>query len=142
MRLIDADPLYADIQKHFEDLKEQRENAEDEDLRGMLCGEIIENRKLGRKLRNAPTIDAVPVIRCLTCAWRSAAGFCGRHGHPVSDDFFCAHGTTEIIRKPGPAKKTEKKAEEICLATGRACSKCTPGPCDHRRTVIPDGSGQ
>ena len=84
---------------------------------------------------NAPTLDAVPVIRCAACAWRSATGFCSRHGHPVCDDFFCAHGTTEITRKPGPAKKTEKKAEERCLATGGLCSKCTPGPCDHRRVT-------
>lgn len=76
MRLIDADPLYADIQKHFEDLKEQRENAEDEDLRGMLCGEIIENRKLGRKLRNAPTIDAVPVVHA---RWK------------MTDSPYCSH---------------------------------------------------
>lgn len=83
-----------------------------------------------------------PVVRCLACAWRSATGFCGRHGHPVSDEFFCAHGTTEIIRKPGPAKKTEKKAEERCGASGLPCSRCTPGPCDHRRTAIADDSGQ
>ncbi len=91
---------------------------------------------------DAPTIDAVPVVRCRDCVLRSSIFFCGRHGHPVGADFFCAHGTTDAARKPRPAKKTEKKAEEICQATGRACSKCTPGPCDHRRTVIPDVSGQ
>ncbi len=93
-------------------------------------------------IKEAPALNAVPVIRCLACAWRSATGFCGRHGHPVNDDFFCAHGTTEIVRKPGPAKKTEKKTEERCGSTGLPCSRCMPGPCDHRRMVIPDGSGQ
>ena len=89
-----------------------------------------------RMLGKFPTIDAVPVIRCLACAWRSSTGFCGRHGHPVSDDFFCAHGTTEIIKKAAPAKKAEKKTEERCMATGLACSRCVPGPCDHRRLEI------
>lgn len=97
---------------------------------------------IGKIIKECTTIDAVPVIRCLACAWRSVTGFCGRHGHPVNDDFFCAHGTTEIVRKPGPAKKTEKKTEERCGSTGLPCSRCMPGPCDHRRMVIPDGSGQ
>ena len=85
----------------------------------------------------APTIDAVPVIRCAACAWRSAAGFCGRHGHPVTDDFFCAHGTTEIQKKPGPKKKAETppetKPEAYCGITGRPCSMCRTGSCEHRR---------
>lgn len=118
MRLIDADAL-----ERYIDCGHLRPPTE----------KCFSELDVVRMLEKCPTIDAVPVIRCLVCAWRSAGGFCGRHGHPVADDFFCAHGTTEIIRKPGPAKKTEKKAEEICLATGRACSKCTPGPCDHRR---------
>ena len=83
--------------------------------------------------KESPTIDAVPVIRCLACAWRSPTGFCGRHGHPVADDFFCANGTKEIIKKPAPAKKAEKKAEEICGLTGKACTKCRSGACEHRR---------
>lgn len=91
---------------------------------------------------NAPALDAVPVIRCRDCVLRSSTCFCGSYGHYVSGDFFCAYGTTEIIRKPGPAKKTEKKTEERCGSTGLPCSRCTPGPCDHRRMVIPDDSGQ
>lgn len=85
---------------------------------------------------------AQPVIRCLACTRRSNSGLCYKHGHMVADDFFCAHGTTENVKKSKPAKVIEKKTEERCLATGGLCSKCTPGPCDHRRTVILDDSGQ
>lgn len=120
MRLIDADSL-----ERYIDCGHLRSPTE----------KCFSELDVVRMLEKRPTIDAVPVIRCLACAWRSSTGFCGRHGHPVSDDFFCAHGTTEIIRKPGPAKKAEKKTEERCGATGLACSRCQPGPCDHRREV-------
>lgn len=89
-----------------------------------------------------PALDAVPVVRCLACSWRIKTSFCRRHGHYVRDDFFCAYGTTGDVRGCRPAKKIEKKAEERCLATGGPCSRCTPGPCDHRKTVIADDSGQ
>lgn len=133
MRLIDADALIENIKRVC--------CTDCNSYEGVRCRACWADDAMSMA-DDAPEIDAVPVIHCAACAWRSATGFCGRHGHPVSDDFFCAYGTTEIIRKPGPAKKTEKKAEERCLATGGLCSKCTPGPCDHRRTVIPDDSGQ
>lgn len=88
-------------------------------------------------IKNTP-----PVIRCKACAWRSASGFCGRHGHPVGDDFFCANGTTEIVKKSKPAKKPEKKPEERCGLTDKPCTRCRPDACEHRRTAVPDGSGQ
>ena len=95
-----------------------------------------------KRLDAAPTVDAVPVVRCPDCSWRTNSSFCRRHGHYVRDDFFCAYGTTGDVRGCRPAKKIEKKAEERCLATGGPCSRCTPGPCDHRKTVIADDSGQ
>lgn len=92
---------------------------------------------IGKIIKECTTIDAVPVIRCAACAWRSAGDFCGRHGHPVTEDFFCAHGTTEIRQKPAPKKKAETppepKPEAYCGITGRLCSMCRPGSCEHRR---------
>lgn len=98
--------------------------------------------ELVKKYASLLDSGAQPVIRCLACTRRSDSGLCYKHGHMVADDFFCAHGTTENVKKSKPAKVIEKKTEERCLATGGLCSKCTPGPCDHRRTVILDGSGQ
>jgi hypothetical protein len=79
-----------------------------------------------------PTIDAVPVVLCDDCYWRSATGYCRRYGHSAPDGFFCADGRTAIFTD----KRPEKKTEERCGATGLPCSRCTPGPCDHRRQEI------
>lgn len=116
MRQIDADALLAAMPKTTE----------------LLRYEVVE------AICSAPTIDAVPVVLCEDCYWKSATGFCRRYGHSVADGFFCADGRKAIFGD----KRQEKKAEERCLATGGLCSKCTPGPCDHRRTVIPGDSGQ
>lgn len=123
MRPIDGDALDQSIIRYAES---KHFNGDYE-----LASAILKSRD---KIREAPTIDAVPVIRCLSCAWRSSTGLCYKHGHMVADDFFCAHGTTENVKKSKPAKVIEKKTEERCMATGLACSRCKPGPCDHRKT--------
>lgn len=87
-------------------------------------------------------IDAVPVVRCKDCSWTKKGGFCRRHGHHVREDFFCAYGTTGSIEGLRPQKKAVEKTKERCMATGHECSRCMPGPCAHRRTVIADDSGQ
>ena len=45
----------------------------------------------------APTIEAVPVVRCRECkafdpdgAWREGFGFCDHHGHNMEEDGFCS----------------------------------------------------
>lgn len=62
-------------------------------------------------LNELPAFDAVPVVRCPACSWRTKSSFCRRHGHYVRDDFFCAYGTTGDVTGCRPAKKIEKKAE-------------------------------
>lgn len=76
--------------------------------------------------------SAVPVVRCDDCYWRSATGYCRRYGHSAPDGFFCADGRKAIFANKSP----QKNAEERCMATGLACSRCMPGPCDHRRLEI------
>lgn len=49
---------------------------------------------LGRKemydmVKNAPTIDAVPVVRCKECKHHQ---YCCRGSIPVDDNGFCSHG--------------------------------------------------
>lgn len=130
MRLIDADPLYMGIALYL---------AENAYLNDTALDAL---KKAAEWVKESPAIDAVPVVRCPACSWRTNSSFCRRHGHYVRDDFFCAYGTTGDVRGCRPAKKIEKKAEERCLATGGPCSRCTPGPCDHRKTVIADDRGQ
>ena len=43
----------------------------------------------------APTVDAVPVVRCKDCKWFDGQELCDRHGFFVGlhiDTFFCADG--------------------------------------------------
>lgn len=130
MRPIDADTLKEGIACH--------KQYTDQKYKSDRMWGIGYNAGIDRALFSityAHTIDAVPVIRCKACAWRSASGFCGRHGHPVGDDFFCANGTTEIVKKSKPAKKPEKKPEERCGLTDKPCTRCRPDACEHRRTV-------
>lgn len=48
----------------------------------------------------------------------------------------------ELVKKYASLRPASVQPVVRCLATGGMCSKCTPGPCDHRRVVIPDDSGQ
>ena len=48
-----------------------------------------------RELDEAPTIDAVRVVRCKDCKYRDADDFCTGRGYPnmlVPDDGFCEKG--------------------------------------------------
>ena len=96
MRLIDADALYeqaADTAEHY-------------------CGFFNDMEKVicARDIDAAPTIEAVPVVRCRDCRWwdeieGSPMGYCHacKHGHysrnweisiyrTYKGDFFCADG--------------------------------------------------
>jgi hypothetical protein len=49
-------------------------------------------------IENAPTVDAVPVVRCKGCkhSWEDIGGLCCGYGPLVDcivpEDFFCAYG--------------------------------------------------
>ena len=89
MRLIDADAL----------LESERATGFAIDGRGRgkslltLCRNYLHVH-----VTNAPTIDAVPVVRCKDCANRYREMGTGpwccdeMDGHAVPDDFFCAAG--------------------------------------------------
>lgn len=76
MRLIDADILSEEIK-----------NGAGTDLQ-KLFADIC--------LATAPTIDAVPVVRCSDCVhfepFRRHDGFCKIDGMLRENDFFCKHG--------------------------------------------------
>ena len=58
-RLIDADKLNEEFQNHYE-VRNQKQNATMDEVCMMLF--------------HAPTVDAVPVVRCMEC---KHIGFCG-----------------------------------------------------------------
>lgn len=99
---------------------------------------IVQDKTILQHIEDAPALYVQPVVLCDDCYWRSATGYCRRYGHSAPDGFFCADGRKAIFTD----KRPEKKTEERCGGTGLPCSRCVPGPCDHRRMVIPDDSGQ
>jgi hypothetical protein len=90
MRLIDADRLseniYDNISAPYEDSREAKEEC--------LCA-----------IEEAPTIDAVPVVRCKDCKYRD-----GTPGQPnilcaqMHEDDFCSYGE----RKEEPHDRLQK----------------------------------
>ena len=47
------------------------------------------------EIDHAPTVDAVPVVRCKDCKYRGKDGFCEGRGWPIQlvpDDGFCDRG--------------------------------------------------
>jgi hypothetical protein len=62
------------------------------------CAIGVENAVTIRAINEAPTIDAMPVVRCKECedyntTGRSKGfGWCESMDRGVSDDFYCANG--------------------------------------------------
>lgn len=81
MRLIDADALMESL---YDELGE---------------GEVL-YRIPPDAIDDAPTVDAVEVVRCKDCDWHSESEGvcinpkCGKswHGCPVPDEHYCSHG--------------------------------------------------
>lgn len=95
MRLIDAESAMSTPVLPKEYRNYQTGNLDDAYERGW--EDALEN------LKNAPTVDAAPVVRCKDCkhSWEDIGGLCCSHGVcvdlTVPDDFYCAYG----IRKEG-----------------------------------------
>ena len=79
MRLIDADALYIEIM--------------DRGIDGLQLDDYSEIQQV---VADAPTVDAVPVVRCKDCLYGSENGFiCGNvHGLQYAfPNAFCSNGT-------------------------------------------------
>lgn len=93
MRLIDADNVRDLFDAEFKETRKL-----------ILAGEThLDNLAEGfteadRVIRQMPTVDAVPVVRCRDCkhSWEDLNGLCCSYGPcvdcPVSPDFWCANG--------------------------------------------------
>lgn len=86
MRLIDADEL------NFEKLHDTNGKAIPAMeyiafLRGAIAAEEL--------VKNAPTIDAEPVVRCKDCKYfnkKARTHYCELDGAPSGDKFYCSYG--------------------------------------------------
>ena len=62
------------------------------------CAIGVENAVTIRAINEAPTIDAVPVVRCGECKHYNTSGcsegfgWCERMDRGIHDDFFCSNG--------------------------------------------------
>ena len=90
-RLIDADALFHEMFFHATSVS--------------VCGTVDEARGMTRMkkicmedVKKAPTVDAVPVVRCKVCKhsidydFSEGQGFCDLTGLIVRENFYCAEG--------------------------------------------------
>ena len=91
MRLVDADELW----KQMSELHEKRDKEANMTGDRAVCATWNDAVTL---LKNAPTIDAKPVVRCRDCKfysedekWCRRLGLCGA----FNENDFCSHGERE-----------------------------------------------
>ncbi len=55
--------------------------------------ELKHNSKIWKQVKNMPTVDAVPVIRCKNCRWgKETCGNIECNGEYHGFDWYCANG--------------------------------------------------
>ena len=79
-RLIDANALLELVQFR---LPIDSHNAE------VIAGCVDITRRL---VQNAPTVDAVEVVRCKDCQQMLQKGWCSLHNTPMAQEDFCSYG--------------------------------------------------
>ena len=82
MRLIDADDLIKELK--------QIVNTEQIFKSFTTWGNAYEDCMT--MLDEAPTVDAVPVVRCKECQEMIEKGWCSLHGTPMNINDFCSYG--------------------------------------------------
>lgn len=88
MRLIDADELYSTVDKDMYDVSQHSAKG-----RAIHLGEYSHFLK---RIVEAPTIEAEPIIRCKDCRGciheSKTKKYCHIHKHHVCEDDFCSIG--------------------------------------------------
>lgn len=89
MRLIDADALIEDIKTKLWDW---------DTVDGITSLTVL--KQTITDINNAPTIDAVPMVRCKDCKWwtkqeKSIQGRCALNGTYPTGGWYCANGRRE-----------------------------------------------
>lgn len=98
MRLIDADALIDDLMERYCKECNKRKGIKNGKYRiiyeiGEAPCRACEVDDVKAELEEAPTIDAVPVVRCKDCKhWWLPEEICGRKRTITSGSWFCADG--------------------------------------------------
>ena len=94
MRLIDADIFTSELDFAEADVCEEFSDS--------YCEFGFSREKIRELLRDIPTVDAVPVVRCRECKYRFKNNGHDKSGCPIidaniwmDDDDFCSHGERE-----------------------------------------------
>lgn len=78
MRLADVDTIYDEVEKQYKGSTGIERNC---------------NRNFLNLICHAPTIDAVPVVRCRECRYHKPIDYCTKHKQTGwFDDDFCSYG--------------------------------------------------
>ena len=81
MRLADVDMIYDEVEKQYKGATGIERNC---------------NRNFLNLICHAPTIDAVPVVRCRECKYHKPIDYCTKHKQTGwFDDDFCSRGQSK-----------------------------------------------
>lgn len=99
-RLIDANALVKSFQESYAELQRIYDTErEDEDL--LIEAQLIGFVEAILRTEDAPTIDAVPVVRCVDCAYKEIPKCCPcqLNGFKVTYDWYCPMGVRKTDAK-------------------------------------------
>lgn len=106
MRLIDADILMKIVDSEIERVEEEMRDAEErpnlytDEFRKHKSYTVAGMAHIAQDILEAPTLDAVPVVRCKDCKWwtkqeKSIQGRCALNGMYPTGGWYCANGRRE-----------------------------------------------
>ncbi len=94
------------------------------------CLQYIRAEAVMAKIDMAPSVDAVPVVRCRECKYLLASKLCsnpmacGWDALEPNDDDFCSRGV-KLDAKDMDVPTIER--DKICPTNGAPCNECVPG---------------
>lgn len=98
-RLIDANALKDDLRESYNALKKIYDRLEHNEDRAICGGQLSTFLEAILRVKEAPTVDAVPVVRCKDCEYRlHPTGMCmnpmamGFDALEPTDSDFCSRG--------------------------------------------------
>lgn len=99
MTPIDKDELLKALRQRYDNLKQWYKNTTNEDAKTNASFAMAECFEIGNIVKEQPTVDAVPVVRCKNCKhsqhWYGDKRLCylwNETGIDVFEDGYCAYG--------------------------------------------------
>lgn len=95
-RLIDANALKDDLRESYNALKKIYDRLEHNEDRAICGGQLSTFLEAILRVKEAPAVDAVPVVRCGKCKHyepcEGGKDYCCWHGSGVVENDFCSYG--------------------------------------------------